>query len=81
LAKTYEVRYLVRDFEHAIDSNPLSAIVPSHRGVGRDGRIDGYAGGVERKKALFEVEGLRWQFRGRRSDLRYLTLREATNRD
>lgn len=41
----------------AAGHNPISLIVPCHRLVGADGRLTGYAGGVERKKWLLEMEG------------------------
>ena len=37
-------------------SNPLPIVVPCHRVVGSDGSLTGYAGGVERKRALLELE-------------------------
>ncbi|WP_314174074.1 methylated-DNA--[protein]-cysteine S-methyltransferase [Streptomyces winkii] len=37
--------------------NPLSVIVPCHRVVGADGALTGYAGGLERKRFLLELEG------------------------
>lgn len=36
--------------------NPISIIVPCHRVIGSDGRLTGYAGGVERKRFLLELE-------------------------
>lgn len=36
--------------------NPLSIVVPCHRVIGADGRLTGYAGGVERKRALLALE-------------------------
>lgn len=41
----------------AVGSNPISIIVPCHRVVARDGSLTGYAGGIERKRALLELEG------------------------
>lgn len=38
--------------------NPISIIVPCHRVIGTDGRLTGYAGGVERKRFLLELEGV-----------------------
>jgi methylated-DNA-[protein]-cysteine S-methyltransferase len=37
--------------------NPISVVVPCHRVVGADGSLTGYAGGLERKRALLELEG------------------------
>jgi methylated-DNA-[protein]-cysteine S-methyltransferase len=41
----------------AIGRNPLSIIVPCHRVVGRQGALTGYAGGLDRKRALLSGEG------------------------
>jgi methylated-DNA-[protein]-cysteine S-methyltransferase len=40
----------------AVGRNPLSVLVPCHRIVGRGGKLTGYAGGLERKRALLELE-------------------------
>jgi methylated-DNA-[protein]-cysteine S-methyltransferase len=40
----------------AVGRNPLSIVVPCHRVVGRHGQLTGYAGGVERKQFLLELE-------------------------
>ncbi len=40
----------------AVGKNPLSIIVPCHRVLGADGSLTGYAGGIERKAALLELE-------------------------
>ncbi|KQQ49935.1 cysteine methyltransferase [Pseudomonas sp. Leaf127] len=36
--------------------NPISIIVPCHRVVGASGDLTGYAGGVDRKRALLALE-------------------------
>lgn len=36
--------------------NPISVIVPCHRVVGADGSLTGYAGGLDRKRYLLELE-------------------------
>ncbi|HEY9068344.1 MAG TPA: methylated-DNA--[protein]-cysteine S-methyltransferase [Burkholderiaceae bacterium] len=47
----------VRAVGGAIGRNPVSVIVPCHRVVGRHGALTGYAGGVDRKRALLTLEG------------------------
>ena len=46
----------VRAVGGAVGRNPLSVIVPCHRVVGRDGTLTGYAGGMDRKRALLRLE-------------------------
>jgi len=41
----------------ATGRNPLSVIVPCHRIMGADGSLTGYAGGLQRKRALLALEG------------------------
>ena len=41
----------------AVGRNPISVLVPCHRVVGADGSLTGYAGGLDRKKALLSLEG------------------------
>ena len=43
----------------ATGRNPLSIVVPCHRIVGADGSLTGYAGGLERKRALLALERAR----------------------
>lgn len=40
----------------AVGCNPISIIVPCHRVVGSDGSLTGYAGGLDRKRALLQLE-------------------------
>lgn len=47
---------LARAVGAANGKNPLSIVVPCHRVVGADGRLTGYAGGLERKAFLLELE-------------------------
>jgi methylated-DNA-[protein]-cysteine S-methyltransferase len=46
-----------REVGAAVGRNPLSIVVPCHRVVGKDGKLTGYAGGLERKRFLLELEG------------------------
>ena len=41
----------------AVGHNPISIIVPCHRVVGSDGSLTGYAGGIDKKIRLLELEG------------------------
>lgn len=36
--------------------NPISIVVPCHRVIGSTGKLTGYGGGIERKKALLALE-------------------------
>jgi len=40
----------------AVGRNPVSIIVPCHRVLGVGGAITGYAGGVDKKRALLDLE-------------------------
>ena len=42
----------------AVGHNEISIIVPCHRVVGSDGSLTGYAGGVDKKRALLTLEGV-----------------------
>ncbi len=46
----------VRAVGLANGKNPISVIVPCHRVIGKNGRLTGYAGGVETKQRLLELE-------------------------
>lgn len=48
----------VRAVGLANGKNPVSIIVPCHRVIGKNGKLTGYAGGVERKSALLKLEGI-----------------------
>jgi methylated-DNA-[protein]-cysteine S-methyltransferase len=41
----------------AVGRNPISILIPCHRVVGSSGALTGYAGGLERKRALLSLEG------------------------
>ena len=44
---------------NALGANPLPIVVPCHRVLHSDGELGGYTGGVERKRVLLDVEGVR----------------------
>lgn len=72
-ARGVAARTSARAVGGAVAANPISVIVPCHRVLGADRAITGYAGGLERKRALLELEGIAYveryapTFRGRRA--------------
>lgn len=42
----------------AVGANPVSVLVPCHRVIGSNGSLTGYAGGLEVKSKLLELEGI-----------------------
>ena len=56
IARALGAAAAVRAVGGAVGRNPVSVIVPCHRVVGSDGSMTGYAGGVERKRALLALE-------------------------
>ena len=48
----------VRAVGGAVGRNPLGIILPCHRVLGADGSLTGYTGGMHRKIALLQLEGV-----------------------
>jgi methylated-DNA-[protein]-cysteine S-methyltransferase len=44
---------------NALGANPMPIVVPCHRVLHSDGALGGYTGGLERKRVLLGVEGVR----------------------
>lgn len=42
----------------AVSHNQISLIVPCHRVVGKNGKLTGYAGGIDKKLQLLSLEGV-----------------------
>jgi len=42
----------------AVGHNPISIVIPCHRVVGSDGSLTGYAGGIQAKVLLLQLEGV-----------------------
>jgi methylated-DNA-[protein]-cysteine S-methyltransferase len=56
LAKKAGSPKAVRAAGAATGRNPLSIVVPCHRVMGKNGAITGYAGGLDRKQHLLDLE-------------------------
>jgi methylated-DNA-[protein]-cysteine S-methyltransferase len=42
----------------ALGANPIPIVIPCHRVIGASGALTGYAGGIDRKVRLLELEGV-----------------------
>ena len=58
IAKTLGRPKAARAVGRAVGTNPVSIVVPCHRVIGSDGGLTGYGGGLDRKVALLQLEGL-----------------------
>lgn len=47
----------IRAVGTAIGANPILIILPCHRIIGTSGQLTGYAGGLDRKRRLLDLEG------------------------
>lgn len=56
LAERAGAPHAIRAAGTATGQNPVSIIIPCHRVVGKNGSLRGYAGGLERKRHLLELE-------------------------
>lgn len=61
ICEEYKKRNNVDNMSHraigsAISKNPISIIIPCHRVIGKNNKLVGYAGGVDRKKYFLDLE-------------------------
>ena len=49
-------RVSARAVGNAVGRNPVLLLIPCHRVIGADGQLTGYAGGLERKRELLQLE-------------------------
>ena len=45
----------------AVGHNPISVIIPCHRVLSIGGKLTGFAGGLDVKRALLKLEGIKWK--------------------
>jgi methylated-DNA-[protein]-cysteine S-methyltransferase len=57
MARTIGRPSAVRAVGRANHDNPIGVVIPCHRVVGADGSLTGYAGGLDMKRRLLELEG------------------------
>ena len=55
-AETGKERMSAQAIGGAVRKNPIGIIVPCHRVIGSDGSLTGFAGGIEVKKRLLQLE-------------------------
>ena len=55
-SKEHSSRMSAQAVGGAVGHNPISIIIPCHRVIGSDGSMTGYAGGIERKICLLQIE-------------------------
>lgn len=56
LAKQFTTKKAVRAVASANGMNAISILVPCHRIIGKNGNLVGYAGGLQAKKKLLQIE-------------------------
>lgn len=57
LARRLNASSAVRAVANAVGANAVSIFVPCHRVVGSDGSLTGYAGGLQAKSRILQMEG------------------------
>lgn len=57
LSKSISNEKAIRAVAGANGANAISILIPCHRIIGSDGKLVGYAGGIETKKKLLKLEG------------------------
>jgi methylated-DNA-[protein]-cysteine S-methyltransferase len=56
IAVEFGDRNLAQAVGGAVGHNPISIVIPCHRVLGANGSLTGYAGGLDRKRALLDLE-------------------------
>lgn len=58
LAKQLGPRMSAQAVGQAVGKNPIAILIPCHRVLGTNGKITGYAGGLDKKRFLLDLEGI-----------------------
>lgn len=58
IARSLGMPGAARAVGHANNKNPIAIVIPCHRVIGADRRLVGYGGGIDKKVALLELEGV-----------------------
>lgn len=56
LAHKLSGREKTRAVASAIAKNPILILIPCHRVIGADGKLTGFSGGIDRRRALISIE-------------------------
>ena len=65
IARSLETPQGARAVGRALAQNPFPIIIPCHRAIRHDGKLGGFRGGLEMKRALLELEGVEFSQTGR----------------
>jgi methylated-DNA-[protein]-cysteine S-methyltransferase len=58
VAENGSARMSARAVGNAVGHNPISILIPCHRVMGKNGSLTGYAGGIDKKLKLLQLEGI-----------------------
>jgi methylated-DNA-[protein]-cysteine S-methyltransferase len=59
IAEQIGIKNGARVVGHSLAKNPFPIFIPCHRAIRTDGKLGGYQGGLEMKKKLLEMEGVK----------------------
>jgi len=65
IADHLEIPNGARVVGNALARNPFPIIIPCHRAIKTDGGLGGYQGGLKMKRALLEMEGVKFSDKGK----------------
>lgn len=61
LARQLGRRMSAQAVGQAVGKNPISILIPCHRVLGSGGKLTGYAGGLDAKRLLLDLENISYQ--------------------